>query len=1073
VLWLFLVAGAVACNVEEPGDPTFGEGSTGIASGGAADSTGGDSSGSAGTADGGACIEGPGQFDELLDWSEAANPGIYQQFSATHVVHAPPVVGAGMMRDPTTARVMMMSGYRDQHLWNQLDGTFSGSGFFLPDAHLWCSGHTITPHGSLFFAGGGGGDSNNGIASAFRFDHLVADGGTWTTLAVMNYSRWYPTVTSLADGRVLVFGGLPADVCTGLDQAPCEILSSSCTWSGTTCEVQQGYGQLVQQTPEIYDPETNTWTLVEAAEFFPPLYPLMFLLPDGNVIYAGGENSSPAADTFEDLTDGRVLVLNDGVPYWSERVYPSGLAGGSAVMYRPGEIMKSGGGGAPTSRTVFIELPMTDVLPANGRPDYLDLDWPWEELPGHAGDMLEPRHFHQLTVLPNGRVAATGGNWFDNDNSGDSAENSCFTSLACDTEINEVNQIECGPNDPCPCDLACSSTPLDHDGDSSTPRITTCNPANNACYAQYGAEIWDPNTHTWSPCETTTPAEEESPRMYHSTAMLLRDGGVASMGGGQGRGGLEEQFNAQVFRPPYGEGDAPTIVLQQQSVTYNTAFQVEHTNPAAGGIAGFSLVRLGSVTHSFDMEQRFVPVTALPPADNLWTISAPIDGATAPPGWYLLFAVGDSDVPSQGQYIQLTDETMVEWVCGSGSGLVVNEWGCLPSAGPTCGTSGVSVTLQPPSLGGSLRGWAVHTPPGRIVDLQSPTSAEFAAIRGQCQTACQNEWQNEPGVTATCTSATAFATPTTRPVTSPTTLAAITDAHAHGEGVFTGTTLGCELESTCCTAFDEAVCAAKATRPTPSASVLGRGEAYRVAWSTSSSSLQITTNMGTWSRSLSGTAGFSPCRDGNATTACPFYLGSLAASTTGSITPSAQCSDGSVVTIPFSSVKIDLEQPTIGVARQGTTERGFPQGGLVLKTRATVAGVTHTRRQVNNAVVKGTQNGAALTLPSLSSTITLACGTGTTTLTARLALTSSSATGSPPTATITVPSQVTCGVPRSLTATTSDPNSDIVSTRWVVDGTLLASTVSSVTFTGTHELSVRVRDARGATTTAKKVVSCL
>jgi hypothetical protein len=48
-----------------------------------------------------------------------------------------------------------------------------------------------------------------------------------------------------------------------------------------------------------------------------------------------------------------------------------------------------------------------------------------------------------------------------------------------------------------------------------------------------------------------------------------------------------------------------------------------------------------------------------------------------------------------------------------------------------------------------------------------------------------------------------------------------------------------------------------------------------------------------------------------------------------------------------------------------------------------------------------------------------------------------------------------------------------VSTRWVVDGTLLASTVSSVTFTGTHELSVRVRDARGATTTAKKVVSCL
>jgi hypothetical protein len=72
-----------------------------------------------------------------------------------------------------------------------------------------------------------------------------------------------------------------------------------------------------------------------------------------------------------------------------------------------------------------------------------------------------------------------------------------------------------------------------------------------------------------------------------------------------------------------------------------------------------------------------------------------------------------------------------------------------------------------------------------------------------------------------------------------------------------------------------------------------------------------------------------------------------------------------------------------------------------------------------------------------------------------------------------VPSQVACGSPRALSATISDPNNDIVSTRWLVDGTLLASTVSSVTFTGTHELSVRVRDVRGATTTAKKVVSCL
>lgn len=78
-----------------------------------------------------------------------------------------------------------------------------------------------------------------------------------------------------------------------------------------------------------------------------------------------------------------------------------------------------------------------------------------------------------------------------------------------------------------------------------------------------------------------------------------------------------------------------------------------------------------------------------------------------------------------------------------------------------------------------------------------------------------------------------------------------------------------------------------------------------------------------------------------------------------------------------------------------------------------------------------------------------------------------------PTAAITVPNQVTCGVSRALTATVSGANNALVSTRWQVDGKLLAASVTSVVLTGTHELAVRARDARGATTTVKKVVSCL
>ncbi|MBK8240979.1 MAG: hypothetical protein IPK74_36135 [Deltaproteobacteria bacterium] len=105
--------------------------------------------------------------------------------------------------------------------------------------------------------------------------------------------------------------------------------------------------------------------------------------------------------------------------------------------------------------------------------------------------------------------------------------------------------------------------------------------------------------------------------------------------------------------------------------------------------------------------------------------------------------------------------------------------------------------------------------------------------------------------------------------------------------------------------------------------------------------------------------------------------------------------------------------------------------------------------------------------------LTLPCNGGTTDVIARLDLRSTTATGVPPTAAITVPNQVTCGVSRALTATVSDANNDLVSTRWLVDGKLLAASVTSVVFTETHELAVRARDARGATTTVKKVVSCL
>ncbi len=975
-------------------------------------------SGEYGGSDGGgttACNDEPGSFDSVLNWTKAANPSIAVDFPAVHVAHLPP---QGPDRDPASARIFMMGGFQDQHLWDPLTGGFT-SHVLTDNVNFFCAGHTVTPGGSLFVAGGGGGSSMNAINVSYRFDR-AASVGLWQQRASMVNNRWYPTLTVLADGRVLAFGG-------------------------------EGGGANVG---EIYDPSNNTWTSIPAPNLDPalnpPPYPFMFLLPDGNVFYAGGETQT----NIGNARYGRVLVIGPGAPAWSSRVYEAEITGGSAVQYSPGRFMKSGGGDAATSQTQWIDM----------TGNYLSGDRSWVGLSGTQGDMLEPRHFHQLTLLPDGRVAATGGNWYGNAKSGDMSTNPCESPSG---SGNLINQIPCSANANCPTGL-CGPL-VDHDGDRSTPTIRTCDPKNNQCYAQRSAEIWDPATKLWSPCADGDAGEESNPRMYHSTALLLRDGGVVSMGGGQ-RAGVIDQYNAQVYRPPYGAGTQPVLALPANSVSYGETFVVSVSGIAA---SEFNLLRLGSVTHSFNMDQRFVPIADFTSdGGNAYSLEAPSQAGTAPPGWYMLFALSNTGAISQGQYIEMNGRPPVEWVCAPGAGLTVRERGCLPSNGPTCGGSFTDVTLQPPSLGGSLRGWAVHTPAGAVVNPASPTASELGYINGLCQQACIREWENEPGVTATCTAANAFVAPTTRAPTGASTESTLIDLYAHGEGVFPTTTLGCELDSTCCAAFDEADCAAASDRKTPAGSVLGRGQAYAVSWNASASSLAIITNQGTTSRALSGSAGFSPCRDGNSSAACPFYLGSLTASTSSAMSPAATCSDGSTSSLSVSNVQIQLAQPAIGVARAATAERGFPAGGLVLVITATVGGQVYSRRQPTAKAVRGTQNAGALTLTNLDTTLVVPCGAGTTSVTARVNLSSSTVTGSPPSATITVPAQVTCGVSRSLIANVSDPNNDIVSTRWLVDGTLLASSVASVKFTGTHELTVRVRDARGATTTAKKVVSC-
>ncbi|MFE5089021.1 galactose oxidase-like domain-containing protein [Streptomyces sp. NPDC056638] len=101
-----------------------------------------------------------------------------------------------------------------------------------------------------------------GIREAFEFDPVAEK---YITVDPMNEARWYPTLTTLRDGRVLALSGLD------------EI------------------GQIVPGKDEIYDPKTRKWQYTGIVRRF-PTYPAVFLLNDGKLFYSGSNAGYGPAD---------------------------------------------------------------------------------------------------------------------------------------------------------------------------------------------------------------------------------------------------------------------------------------------------------------------------------------------------------------------------------------------------------------------------------------------------------------------------------------------------------------------------------------------------------------------------------------------------------------------------------------------------------------------------------------------------------------------------------------------------------------------------------------------------------
>jgi hypothetical protein len=173
----------------------------------------------------------------------------------------------------------------------------------------------------------------------------------------------------------------------------------------------------------------------------------------------------------------------------------------------------------------------------------------------------------------------------------------------------------------------------------------TANELNNV---NNNAEIWNPDTGKW-----IIGPEGSRPRLYHSTAIMLPDASVLVAGGGTP--GPLTNLHAEIYYPPYlyntsGNFAArPSITFAPDTLNVDETFSM---GASASNISRVTLVKTGAVTHSFNMDQRFLELSFTEDSGTLF-VQTPANLNIAPPGYYLLFVFNSQGVPSIGKIVRI------------------------------------------------------------------------------------------------------------------------------------------------------------------------------------------------------------------------------------------------------------------------------------------------------------------------------------------------------------------------------------------------------------------------------------
>jgi galactose oxidase-like protein/glyoxal oxidase-like protein len=253
-------------------------------------------------------------------------------------------------------------GQSESWLWNPANSQVTE----VPVANgtnIFCSGHALQPDGKLVSFGGTDPDSPQptfwGQAEVNRFNPTSQ---VWSLRTTMSQARWYPTVTTLGDGRLLISSGIDGN----------------------------GDGNDEQ---EIYDPSNSTMSqLPSSANRYTTLYPWQYLLPNGRVIsLSNGANVGTlnlSNNTWSELDESNFGARDQG----TATMLPLKAPG-----YNPEVIIISGGFPSATNTVERINI-------GAGSPNW-----------SYVGGLQYSRRHANSTLLPDGKVLVTGGTGREND----------------------------------------------------------------------------------------------------------------------------------------------------------------------------------------------------------------------------------------------------------------------------------------------------------------------------------------------------------------------------------------------------------------------------------------------------------------------------------------------------------------------------------------------------------------------------------------------------------------------------------------------------------------------------------